>query len=248
MRSLPVLTILITAALLCAPIAATADFETSIERTAAKGLQVVVQVRIDGTLENPDATPSGSGVIVDPQGLIITNHHVVQKAKRINIRLHGDDADYTATVLGEDARNDLALIRIDTDRELPYARIADSDKLKPGQWVVAIGNPLGLVSTVSAGVVSHVARETPEHIIPFIQFDAIIDKGSSGGPVFNLDAEVVGIVKSGADRASAWPFPATSWTISCAMCWPPASPRTRGSAWDCSPSPRSWPSTWALVP
>lgn len=139
----------------------------------------------------------GSGVIVDPNGYIITNFHVVDKADKIKVNLMGDPAtvSYDAKVIGTDRETDLAVIKIEANRKLPFAKVGNSDGLSVGDWVLAIGSPFGLKSTVTAGIVSAVGRD----IVPtrqfqkFIQTDAAINPGNSGGPLVNMNGEVVGI-------------------------------------------------------
>jgi serine protease Do len=143
------------------------------------------------------ATGLGTGVIIQPDGLILTNHHVIRQADVIQVRLE-DRREYRAQVIGRDPETDLALIRIQAESPLPYAKLGDSDQLEIGEWVVAIGNPFGLDHTVTAGIVSAKGRR---NINPggqrgywnFIQTDASINPGNSGGPLINGAGEVVGI-------------------------------------------------------
>jgi serine protease Do len=137
---------------------------------------------------------TGSGVIVDPRGFVLTNNHVVENATAIEVRL-SDDRKFKATLVGRDPRSDLAVLKVDSPSPLPVAELGDSDKLRVGQWVIAIGNPFGLDRTVTAGIVSatgrtHVGVATYE---AFIQTDASINPGNSGGPLLNLDGRVIGI-------------------------------------------------------
>jgi Do/DeqQ family serine protease len=137
---------------------------------------------------------AGSGVIVDPRGFVLTNNHVVENATAIEVRL-SDDRKFKAALVGRDTRTDLAVLKIDSPSPLPVAELGDSDKLRVGQWVIAIGNPFGLDRTVTAGIVSatgrtHVGVATYE---AFIQTDASINPGNSGGPLLNMDGRVVGI-------------------------------------------------------
>jgi serine protease Do len=137
---------------------------------------------------------AGSGVIVDPRGLVVTNNHVVEHATSIRVRLD-PRREFEAEVLGRDPLTDLALLRLKGDvKDLPAARLGDSERLRVGDWVVAIGNPFGLASSVSAGIISGEGRDI--RLGPyddFLQTDAAINPGNSGGPLFNLDREVVGI-------------------------------------------------------
>lgn len=137
---------------------------------------------------------SGSGVIVDPQGYILTNNHVIERAAEIQVRL-SDQRKFSATVVGRDAKTDLAVLKITAQEPLPVAPLGDSDRTRIGQWAIAIGNPFGLDRTVTVGIISATGRArvgvtTYEN---FIQTDASINPGNSGGPLLNLDGEVIGI-------------------------------------------------------
>jgi serine protease Do len=135
----------------------------------------------------------GSGCIIDREGYIITNNHVIEKAQTIKVKLI-DGKEYDATVVGRDPKTDLALIKIDAKNSLHVATFGDSDNLEIGDWVVAIGNPFGLETTVTAGIVSAKGRVIGAGPYDdFIQTDASINPGNSGGPLFNLKGEVVGI-------------------------------------------------------
>jgi serine protease Do len=135
----------------------------------------------------------GSGFIVDATGLIVTNNHVVEGAEAIQIHMQ-DGTVLKAELVGRDSKTDLAVIRVKSDKPLPTVALGDSDKLRIGEWVMAIGNPFGLGGSVSLGIVS--ARNRDINAGPyddFIQTDAAINKGNSGGPLFNLNGEVMGI-------------------------------------------------------
>jgi Do/DeqQ family serine protease len=138
---------------------------------------------------------AGSGVMVDPRGYILTNNHVVENATEIEVRL-SDDRKFKAALVGRDGRTDLAVLKIENPAApLPVADLGDSDRLRVGQWAIAIGNPFGLDRTVTVGIISatgrtHVGVATYE---AFIQTDASINPGNSGGPLLNLDGRVVGI-------------------------------------------------------
>ena len=135
----------------------------------------------------------GSGFIIDAGGYIVTNHHVIAEADEISVRLR-DGTTLDAEVVGSDEKTDLALLKVENDEQLPAAAWGDSDKTRIGDWVIAIGNPFGLGGSVTAGIVS--ARERDIQAGPyddFIQTDAAINRGNSGGPMFNLDGEVIGI-------------------------------------------------------
>ena len=142
-----------------------------------------------------DVRSMGSGFVISEDGYILTNYHVIENADNIYVRLI-DRREYTAEVIGTDARSDLALLKVDAD-DLPYLRFADSDSVKVGEWVLAIGSPFGLDYSVSSGIISAIGRSIPgpnnDTYVPFIQTDVAINPGNSGGPLFNLDGEVVGI-------------------------------------------------------
>lgn len=134
----------------------------------------------------------GSGFIISEDGYVLTNNHVVEGADTVIVRLN-DRREFEADVIGTDPRSDVALLKIDAGA-LPVARLADSDAVEAGQWVVAIGSPFGFDYSVTAGIVSAVGRALPdESYVPFIQTDVAINPGNSGGPLFNLEGEVVGI-------------------------------------------------------
>ncbi|MDX1710547.1 MAG: DegQ family serine endoprotease [Rhodovibrionaceae bacterium] len=144
--------------------------------------------------ERPRRAPTslGSGFVIDPDGYIVTNNHVIAEADEITIRLQ-DDQTYEAEIIGTDEKTDIALLKIDAEN-LPHVTWGDSDTTRIGDWVIAIGNPFGLGGTVTAGIVS--ARSRDINAGPyddFIQTDASINRGNSGGPMFNMDGEVIGI-------------------------------------------------------
>jgi len=136
----------------------------------------------------------GSGFLISNDGYVLTNHHVVDGADQVTVRL-SDRREFKAKVVGSDEQSDVALLKIDATG-LPALRLADSNLLKPGQWVVAIGSPFGLDHSVTAGIVSAVGRANPyadQRYVPFIQTDVAINRGNSGGPLLNTRGEVVGI-------------------------------------------------------
>ena len=135
----------------------------------------------------------GSGFIIDSNGTILTNYHVVGEAEKISVTL-ADGKRHDAKVIGKDPKTDIAVIKIDVGRELPAVNLGDSDRLEVGEWVVAIGNPFGLDHTVTSGIVSAKGRQIGAGPYDnFIQTDASINPGNSGGPLLNLRGEVVGI-------------------------------------------------------
>mgnify|MGYP000231362751 CR=1 FL=1 len=177
---------------------------TALETNSSRRRERVPQGQIPDALRdlfsqrrNPErkARSMGSGFIISSDGYILTNNHVVGSAKQISVRLN-DRREYEAEVIGLDPRSDLALLKIE-EKDLPVVNFGDPDKLKVGEWVVAIGSPFGLDYSASTGIVSAIGRSIPtargEDYVPFIQTDVAINPGNSGGPLFNLAGEVVGI-------------------------------------------------------
>lgn len=145
-----------------------------------------------GPRQEPERRGTGSGFIISADGLILTNHHVVDGADEIKVRLT-DNREFTGKVLGSDAKTDIAVVKIDA-KDLPYLTMGNSDELKVGEWVAAIGSPFGLDNTVTSGIVSAKSRKLPsDQYVPFIQTDVAVNPGNSGGPLFNMKGEVVGI-------------------------------------------------------
>jgi serine protease Do len=156
--------------------------------------------------DNPDGEPdvpqgprgaSGTGFIVDKNGYIITNNHVVEDASKITVKLHKDPNEYRARIIGTDQESDIAIIKIDAHRPLTPVTIGNSDSVQVGDWAVAIGSPFGLEATVTAGIVSALGRGGDEvgarAFQDFIQTDAAINPGNSGGPLLNIRGEVIGV-------------------------------------------------------
>jgi serine protease Do len=136
---------------------------------------------------------TGSGVIISEDGYIVTNNHVIQDASTLEVTLN-NKRSYSAKLIGTDSKMDIALLKIDTDDKLPYSTFADSDNVKVGEWVLAVGNPYNLTSTVTAGIVSAKARNLDTNgIQSFIQTDAAVNPGNSGGALVNTRGELVGI-------------------------------------------------------
>ena len=145
-----------------------------------------------GPRQEPERRGTGSGFIISADGLILTNHHVVDGADEIKVRLT-DNREFTGKVLGSDAKTDIAVVKIEA-KDLPYLTMGNSDELKVGEWVAAIGSPFGLDNTVTSGIVSAKSRKLPsDQYVPFIQTDVAVNPGSSGGALFNMKGEVVGI-------------------------------------------------------
>jgi serine protease Do len=141
----------------------------------------------------PESRSLGSGFVISGDGYILTNAHVVEGADEITVKLT-DKREYKAKVIGADKRTDVALIKIEPNAPLPSVKFADPNRLKVGEWVVAIGSPFGFENTVTAGIVSAKGRSLPaENFVPFIQTDVAINPGNSGGPLFNMRGEVVGV-------------------------------------------------------
>jgi Do/DeqQ family serine protease len=155
---------------------------------------------------------TGSGIIIGPEGIVVTNEHVVERAQKVTVLVPGRDGRYKAEVVGTDKQTDLAVLRIqpaEGDGPFNAAKLGDSDQLLVGEWVIAIGNPYGLEGTVSLGIVSAKGRDLKEGNLlnDFIQTDAMIDHGSSGGPLLNLQGEVVGVNSRGQGRGIGFTIP-----------------------------------------
>ncbi len=169
-------------------------FHDFMERHGAPGGQGHGDSNGSGGGDQPRrGTALGSGFIIDPTGYIVTNNHVIENADEITVTLH-DGTSLKAKLIGHDERSDVALLKVESDKPLPAVPFADSDTARVGDWVLAIGNPFGLGGSVTAGIVS--ARGRDIHQGPyddFIQTDAAINRGNSGGPLFNMDGQVIGI-------------------------------------------------------
>jgi serine protease Do len=146
----------------------------------------------------PDQVPRrqaslGSGFVVDPDGFVVTNNHVIAEADEISV-VFGDERTFAAQLVGTDPKTDLALLKIEGDDPFPAVTFADSDTVRVGDWIIAIGNPFGLGSTVTAGIISARSRDIRAGPYDdFLQVDAPINRGNSGGPSFNLEGQVIGI-------------------------------------------------------
>ena len=151
---------------------------------------------MDELPSNPKATSLGSGFIIDPNGYIVTNHHVIKDADEIHVKTN-DNRDFAAKVIGSDHKTDIALLKVESKTPLPFVIFGDSEKSRVGDWVIAIGNPFGLGGTVTAGIISSKSRDidiSPDGLVDdYIQTDAAINGGNSGGPMFNMKGEVVGV-------------------------------------------------------
>ncbi|MCL4153798.1 UNVERIFIED_CONTAM: hypothetical protein GTU68_004957 [Idotea baltica] len=156
-------------------------------------------------MESPQGMASGSGVLISPDGYVATNNHVIQDADKVEVTLF-DNQTFSARVIGTDLTTDLALLKIDGEN-LPHLTFGNSDKIKVGQWVLAVGNPMDLTSTVTAGIISakgrniNLLRADSEYAIEsFIQTDAAVNKGNSGGALVNMDGQLIGINTAIASR------------------------------------------------
>lgn len=150
--------------------------------------------RFNEEQEPRQARSLGSGFIVDTSGIVITNNHVVEDADEITVVL-ADDTEYPATLIGRDALSDVAVLKIENEdgKGFPFVKWGNDEASRIGDWVVAIGNPFGLSSTVTAGIISARSRSINNGDVEFIQTDASINRGNSGGPLFNLSGEVIGV-------------------------------------------------------
>jgi len=143
--------------------------------------------------DQPDRMGAGSGFIYSKDGYILTNHHVIEDADEIIIRM-ADRREFEAELIGSDAASDIAVLKIKADEDLPFLKLGESESIKPGQWVAAIGSPFNFEQTVTAGIVSAKGRSNrAQQYVPFIQTDVAINRGNSGGPLLNMDGEVIGI-------------------------------------------------------
>lgn len=141
----------------------------------------------------PDRMGAGSGFIYDETGYILTNHHVVAEADEIIIRM-ADRREFEAELIGTDESSDIAVLKIESDEKLPFLRLGESESVKAGQWVAAIGSPFNFEQSVTAGIVSAKGRTNrAQQYVPFIQTDVAINRGNSGGPLLNMEGEVIGI-------------------------------------------------------
>lgn len=161
----------------------------------------------------------GSGFIVDKRGYILTNAHVIADAVRITVKLNSGE-ELVAKVIGEDELTDLAVLKIEAGKDLPYATLGDSGRSEVGDWVLAIGSPFGLSRTVTAGIISQINRQTPSTTLfqKFIQTDAAINRGNSGGPLVNMKGEVIGVnsqiaTLNGDSSGVGFAFPSTDAAV-----------------------------------
>ena len=179
----------------------------------SKSIQpAVVHIEVVHKINDLKYKSLASGLIIDDKGYILTNEHVVDKAISVLVTL-SSKLEYQAQVIGTDKQTDLALLKIEPKEKLKVAQMGNSDKVEVGEWVIAVGNPYGFDRTVSFGIVSGKGRVLPNLPIEtplindFIQTDAAIDPGSSGGPLVNLKGEVIGINSIGFGRAQGFTIP-----------------------------------------
>jgi S1-C subfamily serine protease len=192
-----------------APEPAFAALEQRIIEVAQRVKPSVVHIESVVRIDDRRNVVTGSGVIADSNGLILTNHHVVDRAEKVTIAIPGQRRSYPARVIGADMQTDIAVLRIEAGPPLVPAAFGRTEDVRVGQWVLAIGNPYGLDGTVSFGIVSAIGRnlELPETLNAFIQTDAMIDQGSSGGPLVDLEGRVIGINSRGQGRGIGFTIP-----------------------------------------
>jgi S1-C subfamily serine protease len=198
-------------ALPCAALAADSEaaLEERIIAVSERLKPSVVHVQAIVRINDRKSEVTGSGLIASADGLVLTNHHVVERAEKVEVSVPGRKQPYRAEVLGNDKQTDLAVLRIRPEAPLAAARFGRVEDVRVGQWVLAIGNPYGLDGTVSLGIVSAKGRnlEIPELLNDFIQTDAMIDRGSSGGPLVDLEGRVIGINSRGQGRGIGFTIP-----------------------------------------
>ncbi len=184
------------------PTAVYNDFNgTDITEVAAKAINTVVIIQ--STIETQsfygvyESTAAGSGVIISPDGLIVTNNHVIEGAKSVKV-IDYEGNEYDATLIGTDSKSDIGVIKIETDHELKYSVFADSDNIVLGQKVIAIGNPLGEGICVTDGIISALAKEVEidDYMMELLQTNAAINSGNSGGGLFDMNGNIIGVVNA----------------------------------------------------
>lgn len=171
----------------------TVDAVVHVMNTTISRAPVTIQDLFFGRSTERAHIGTGSGVIISPDGYIVTNNHVIEGAQSLSVTLN-DNRTFTAELIGADPRTDIALLKIESDEELPYTRFGDSDQAKVGEWVLAVGNPFNLTSTVTAGIISAKSRDlSGQNFQSFIQTDAAVNPGNSGGALVNINGDLVGI-------------------------------------------------------
>lgn len=204
----------VLALVLAAPLAHAGDGFGELERRiieiSDKVTPSVVHIEAIVRVNDRRSQVTGSGVLSSDTGQILTNHHVVDRAEKVTVSVPGQRRKFPARVVGTDRQTDIAVLRIDPSGfDLRVAEFGSSKEVRVGQWVLAVGNPYGLDGTVSLGIVSALGRdlELPDTLNEFIQTDAMIDRGSSGGPLVDLDGRVVGINSRGQGRGIGFTIP-----------------------------------------
>jgi len=171
----------------------TVDAVVHVMNTSISRAPVTIQDLFFGRSTERKQIGTGSGVIISPDGYIVTNNHVIDGAQSLSVTLN-DNRTFTAEVIGTDPRTDIALLKIDSEDKLPYTRFGDSDQAKVGEWVLAVGNPFNLTSTVTAGIISAKSRDlSGQNFQSFIQTDAAVNPGNSGGALVNINGDLIGI-------------------------------------------------------
>ncbi len=188
------------------------ELQARIIRVSESVTPSVVHIEAAVKLNNRRNLVTGSGFLMDPNGVVVTNEHVVERAEKVSVVVPGRPGRYLAKVVGMDKQTDLAVLKIsprEGEERFPVTKLGDSDQLRVGEWVIAIGNPYGLDGTVSLGIVSAKGRDlrADNLLNDFIQTDAMIDRGSSGGPLINLEGEVLGINSRGQGRGIGFTIP-----------------------------------------
>ncbi|MGH0031765.1 MAG: trypsin-like peptidase domain-containing protein [Myxococcota bacterium] len=208
----PAIAVALAAGLLAASAPAVPPHEELEQRIVAVAEKVkpsVVHIEAIVKFNDRRNQVTGSGLIVTPDGKILTNEHVVDNAEKVTVSVPGTKRRFPARIVGMDRQTDVALLKIEPDAPLAAAALGSADDVRVGQWVLAIGNPYGLDGTVSFGIVSAKGRdlEVPDLLNDFIQTDAMIDRGSSGGPLVDLDGRVLGINSRGQGRGIGFTIP-----------------------------------------
>ena len=169
------------------------DAVVHVKNTAIVNAPMSMQDLFYGRSSQRAQVGTGSGVIISPTGYIITNNHVIKNANEISITLNNNKT-YMAELIGTDETTDIALLKVETDEDLPYMAFGDSDNAKVGEWVLAVGNPFNLNSTVTAGIISAKSRDlSGQNLQSFIQTDAAVNPGNSGGALVNTNGDLIGI-------------------------------------------------------
>jgi Do/DeqQ family serine protease len=164
-----------------------------VKNTSKGSKQMTIEDLFYGRRSQQAQVGTGSGVIITPDGYIITNNHVINNSQDLTVTLNNNKT-YNAKIIGSDAKTDIALLKIETEEDLPFATFGDSDQAKIGEWVLAVGNPFNLTSTVTAGIISAKSRDlSGMNSQSFIQTDAAVNPGNSGGALVNSNGELIGI-------------------------------------------------------